>query len=101
MKAITINKRSVRISSALLAALLVLAGCSVAPTYERPPVATSVAYKEAANTDGATTDWKTAQPSEALARGQWWKIFNDSGLDTLEEEAQAARSHGGATAPDS
>jgi len=90
MKAITINKRSVRISSALLAALLVLAGCSVAPTYERPPVATSVAYKEAANTDGATTDWKTAQPSEALARGQWWKIFNDSGLDTLEEEAQAA-----------
>ena len=90
MQAITINKRSVLISSALLAALLVLAGCSVAPTYERPPVTTSVAYKEAANTDNATADWKTAQPSEAAARGAWWKIFNDDGLNTLEDQALAA-----------
>jgi len=89
MNAVTINKRSIRISSTLLAALLALAGCSVAPSYQRAPVATSVAYKEAAS-DSAVTDWKTAQPSEDLARGQWWKIFHDDGLNALEAEALAA-----------
>ena len=82
--------RPARISSALLAAMLVLAGCSVAPTYERPAVNTSVAYKEAAaesaNTKAAS-DWKTAQPAEDMARGEWWKIFNDEGLNALEVQA--------------
>ena len=83
--------RALRISSALLAALLVLAGCSVAPTYERPPVATSVGYKEAADQPAtAASDWKTAQPSESLARGQWWTIFQDATLNDLEQQALAA-----------
>ena len=75
-----------RTSSALLAAMLVLAGCSLAPTYERPAVNTSVAFKEAADAKAAS-DWKTAQPAEDLARGEWWKIFNDEGLNALEAQA--------------
>jgi len=35
------------LGSALLVAMLVLAGCSVAPTYERPAVSTPATYKEA------------------------------------------------------
>ncbi|AYR22559.1 efflux transporter outer membrane subunit [Herbaspirillum rubrisubalbicans] len=85
--------RPVRIGSALLAALLVLAGCSVAPTYERPSVDTPAAFKEAAPTTqtGANgSQWKTAQPAEDIHRGQWWKIFGDDKLNALEDTAQQA-----------
>ena len=41
------TKRLIR-GSALLAVLLVLAGCAVGPTYERPAAAAPAAYKEAA-----------------------------------------------------
>lgn len=70
----------------LLAALLTLAGCSLAPTYERPAVATPAAFKEAP----AEGQWKTAEPAENLPRGEWWKAFADPVLDDLETRAAAA-----------
>lgn len=80
--------RPVRISSVLLAALLVLAGCSVAPTYERPAVDTPAAFKEAAVQTGENgSQWKAAQPAEDITRGEWWKIFNDDSLNQLESRA--------------
>ncbi|WP_394777932.1 efflux transporter outer membrane subunit [Undibacterium sp.] len=75
--------------SSLLMLLMVLAGCSVAPTYERPEVSTPAAFKEAA-TAQANTAWKEAQPSEDMARGEWWKIFGDASLNDLEAQAQTA-----------
>lgn len=69
-----------------LAALLVLAGCSVTPPYERPAVDTPPAYKEAP----ATGPWKAAEPAEAIARGEWWKVFADPTLDRLEAQAAEA-----------
>ncbi|MFX6201664.1 hypothetical protein ABTF50_19900, partial [Acinetobacter baumannii] len=74
-------------------ALLVLAGCSVAPTYERPAVDTPAAFKEAApapQTGENGSQWKTAQPAEDIARGEWWKIFGDDKLNALEDTAQQA-----------
>ncbi|WP_050469026.1 efflux transporter outer membrane subunit [Herbaspirillum chlorophenolicum] len=86
--------RPVRIGSALLAALLVLAGCSVAPIYERPSVDTPAAFKEAAPQTTVAgengSQWKAAQPSEDIARGEWWKIFSDDSLNALEDRAQQA-----------
>lgn len=78
-------------ATGLLAALLI-AGCSLAPTYERPAVSTPAAYKEAApaaskEAVAGNTQWKTAQPSEAVARGEWWKVFDDAKLDELEQDA--------------
>jgi NodT family efflux transporter outer membrane factor (OMF) lipoprotein len=35
------------------------------------------AYKESA-------DWKQAEPLDASARGDWWTLFRDPGLDALE-----------------
>ncbi len=81
----------------LLATLLVAAGCSVMPAYDKPELATTPAFKEAPiawsqatikAADG--TEWKAAQPSEELARGKWWTVFNDSTLNTLEEQALEA-----------
>ncbi|MBP0598540.1 efflux transporter outer membrane subunit [Herbaspirillum sp. LeCh32-8] len=93
MNALNMNSllRPVRIGSALLASLLILAGCSVAPTYERPAVDTPVAFKEAGPQAGENgSQWKSAQPSEDIARGEWWKIFNDDSLNALEDRAQHA-----------
>jgi multidrug efflux system outer membrane protein len=58
----------------------VLAGCSLAPHYQRPTVpAPASAYKEAG-------DWKVAAPADGSARGPWWQMFNDPGLDALEAQ---------------
>jgi NodT family efflux transporter outer membrane factor (OMF) lipoprotein len=66
-----------------LAAILIsalLAGCSFAPTYHRPALATIPAsFKEAPG-------WRTAVPSDAVARGEWWALFNDPTLDALERK---------------
>lgn len=80
---------------ALVAA--VLAACAVGPEYERPAAPTSAAFKEAQTgvtqvvikgADG--TQWKTAEQSEALTRGEWWTVFGDPALDALEAQATDA-----------
>jgi multidrug efflux system outer membrane protein len=87
------NKSSFGLATGLLAALLI-AGCSVAPTYQRPDVSAPGAFKEAApvakDVAPAEGNWKKAQPAEEIARGEWWKIFNDETLNALELEALSA-----------
>lgn len=78
---------TVKHASALLTLLLTLAGCAVGPSYERPTVATPAAFKEAAISPQEAGNWTPAQPSEDVLRGAWWTIFNDDGLNTLEEQA--------------
>ncbi len=79
--------------SSLMALLLLVAGCSLAPTYEKPDVNAPSAYKEtpqkALDASEAGT-WKTAQPSEEMLRGEWWTIFDDAKLNDLEKQAQDA-----------
>jgi NodT family efflux transporter outer membrane factor (OMF) lipoprotein len=60
---------------------LFLNACTVGPDYVRPKVAVPTHYKEAKN-----KDWKIAQPQDACNRGEWWKIFNDPQLNTLEAQ---------------
>jgi NodT family efflux transporter outer membrane factor (OMF) lipoprotein len=66
----------------LTAVSLVLAGCAVGPDYKRPAAMpnnapTPMAFKEAEG-------WKQAEPSDAVSRQDWWKVFNDPLLDALE-----------------
>ncbi len=70
-----------------LAAVLFLAACSVAPTYQRPDGMVGAAFKE---TVPESAQWKRAEPSEAIARGQWWTIFDDAKLDELQADAARA-----------
>ena len=78
--------------SLLLGALLVVAGCSLAPTYDVPATpGVSGAFKEAPQESlagEALGAWKTAQPAENMARGEWWKVFGDAKLDELEQQAR-------------
>jgi NodT family efflux transporter outer membrane factor (OMF) lipoprotein len=71
-------------AAALAAWSLALAGCSLAPHYERPSTRPPpTAYKEAG-------DWKVAAPADTQARGRWWTMFRDPDLDALEEQLTAA-----------
>jgi NodT family efflux transporter outer membrane factor (OMF) lipoprotein len=63
---------------------LALAGCSLAPHYERPGTAAPPeSFKEAG-------DWKVAAPADTAARGHWWTMFRDPDLDALEEQVTQA-----------
>ena len=78
--------RNLGIASVAFVALL--AGCSLAPTFERPEVETPAQFKEL--TPAERGNWKVAQPAESQPRGDWWKAFGDPVLDRLEAEAIAA-----------
>ncbi len=69
-------------------AALFLAACAVGPKYARPAVPTPTAYKELTTTNvPAASNWKAAQPSDAVSHGKWWEMFNDVELNRLEEKA--------------
>lgn len=66
---------------------LLLTSCMVGPKYSRPPAPTPPAYKEMPpDNSPQASEWKTAQPSDAMARGKWWEIYNDPELNNLEEQ---------------
>ncbi|SAL52893.1 multidrug efflux system lipoprotein [Caballeronia peredens] len=76
--------------SLLMGTLLILAGCSLAPKYEVPSTPTTATFKEAPRQPLSPEEagtWKTAQPSEDAARGEWWKVFGDEKLNDLEQQA--------------
>ena len=62
---------------------LVITGCAVGPTYQRPTTQDVVAYKEAG-------DWVTAAPADALERGLWWQLFNDPVLNDLAARVEVS-----------
>ena len=64
---------------ALAALLVLLTACTVGPDYVRPTVEAPTAFKEM---DG----WKTAQPRDQELKGKWWEAYDDSLLNSLEEQ---------------
>ncbi|QPI75565.1 efflux transporter outer membrane subunit (plasmid) [Sphingobium sp. Cam5-1] len=75
------RNRSVR--SAGLLIMTGLGACSMAPQYRPPQVTPPKSYREIAG-------WTPAAPMDAVARGDWWRVFNDTVLDDLEQKAEAA-----------
>ena len=63
----------------LLTATGQFTGCAVGPKYKTPMTPAPPAYKEMG-------DWKTAQPSDQNLGGNWWEIFQDPQLNTLEQQ---------------
>jgi len=70
-----------------LLALAVVTGCKVGPNYQRPSVPPAPgAYKELPPPNPPNGTWKQAQPSDAALKGNWWEIYNDSQLNSLEDK---------------
>jgi NodT family efflux transporter outer membrane factor (OMF) lipoprotein len=75
----------------LLAGLLLLGlgaatGCMVGPNYHRPSAPATPEFKEAAG-------WEPAHPADRATpalRAQWWSMFGDSELNTLEAQVAPA-----------
>lgn len=92
MKVFAKNRMLLR--SVWLATVLATAGCSLAPTYLKPNVSMPPAYKEEKTQPllkpAEAGNWKTAEPSEDIARGEWWRVFKDPALNDLERQAQDA-----------
>ncbi|MDE8349815.1 MAG: efflux transporter outer membrane subunit [Acidocella sp.] len=61
----------------ILTLSIALSGCMVGPDYNQPTMAAPAAYKEAPG-------WAQAQPADAVPKGNWWELFNDSELNKLE-----------------
>ncbi|KQX25723.1 MULTISPECIES: efflux transporter outer membrane subunit [unclassified Sphingomonas] len=64
-------------------ALVLLAGCSMAPAYRPPQTVVPQGFKE-------VEGWTAARPMDAAARGEWWKAFDDPVLDDLIARAAQA-----------
>ncbi len=73
-------------AGAALALLLCGVGCSVGPKYQRPSAPTPPAYSD----NGRNGDWTHAQPQDAAARKNWWRIYGDGQLDQLEQRCAAS-----------
>jgi len=65
--------------------LALLTGCAVGPDYKRPPAMASVPDTYA----GATNGWKLAAPQGQFPKGNWWTVFGDPELNSLELQASA------------
>lgn len=96
-----------KLLSLTIACCVGLSACAVGPDYKRPQSAASEpaieknadknsdvssqtaeqknAYKE---TQG--DKWKMAEPADHQQRGNWWEVFNDEQLNTLQAQLLAA-----------
>jgi multidrug efflux system outer membrane protein len=59
---------------------------AVGPDYKRPDAAMPSTYRDADDRGS----WKVGTPNDAVARGEWWKLFADPALDALETQALAS-----------
>ena len=81
--------RAIRIS--LPGLLLLLSGCMVGPKYKTPAAITAPAFKETPPATFAENDgWKPGQPSDSKLKGDWWTMFGDDTLNSLELEVDTA-----------
>lgn len=64
-----------------------LAGCSLAPPYERPSASAPASYKESPT---AQATWFPAAPADELDRGPWWNLFGDPVLSGLVDQVDVS-----------
>ncbi|MDP9056882.1 MAG: TolC family protein, partial [Pseudomonadota bacterium] len=72
------NIRSPFLRMVAVVSVSALAGCNLAPHYQVPTSTSLTAYFKGA------PGWVVAQPADAVAKGEWWHLFNDPALDALE-----------------
>ncbi|MGA8815994.1 MAG: efflux transporter outer membrane subunit [Xanthobacteraceae bacterium] len=62
---------------------IVLSGCALGPDYKPAAAPVPTKFKE-------LKGWKLARPSDALDRGDWWKIYRDKRLDVLIRQVEVS-----------
>lgn len=83
---------SIACTAAICFALIgisLLSGCNVGPKYVAPVPPTVPTFKEAAPAAYSAAPpgtWQPAQPQDAVLKGKWWEMFNESELNALEDQ---------------
>jgi NodT family efflux transporter outer membrane factor (OMF) lipoprotein len=78
-------------SLAVLGLTLVLSSCKVGPQYSKPSTPVAPAYSEQPPAKFQEVNgWTTAQPKDAVLRGNWWEIFGEAELNSLEVQVGPA-----------
>ena len=72
---------------ALLGVVTFLASCTVGPKYTKATVPAAPAFSEQ---PPEGSGWTVGKPSDAQLRGDWWKIFGNEDLNSLEQQVSAA-----------
>jgi len=72
-----------RAVASVTAVAILVGGCTIGPTYERPTAATAGRFK-------AAEGWVDAEPADALDRGPWWALFDDPLLDALASRVEVS-----------
>lgn len=75
---------------AIAVSVAAISGCMVGPHYQRPSTAAPPAFKEATLQDDTQKTWSPVKPSDQLIKGDWWTMYRDSKLDTLEAGVDTA-----------
>jgi NodT family efflux transporter outer membrane factor (OMF) lipoprotein len=72
--------RHLLLATLCAATILLVSGCTVGPNYVRPTAEVPTEFKE------TPPNWKQAQPSDAVAKGKWWEVYQDPQLNELEAQ---------------
>jgi len=68
-------------------AALTNSACIVGPNYAKPATPVAASFKEPLPPNFKEAEgWKQGEPKDDLHRGKWWEVFNDPGLNALEEQ---------------
>jgi multidrug efflux system outer membrane protein len=62
---------------------LIFAGCTVGPKYQRASAPVPAHWD-------VPEPWRESAPQDALPKGEWWAIFHDDQLDSLEKDSLTA-----------
>jgi NodT family efflux transporter outer membrane factor (OMF) lipoprotein len=75
-----VSPRRQSVFAAAAIAAVALAGCSVGPKYVKPTAEVPADFKE------TPSNFKVAQPSDAITKGKWWEVYGDTQLNSLEDQ---------------
>src|SRR5882724_5361953 len=70
------------IAHTVIACGVLLGGCTVGPNYKRPAATVPAKWDVA-------EPWRESAPKDGVAKGEWWNVFHDDDLNTLEKQALA------------
>jgi NodT family efflux transporter outer membrane factor (OMF) lipoprotein len=84
-------KRLLLSAGALAISCAWLSGCMVGPKYTKPTTPIAPAFTEQPHPQPTPGDgWAIGTPQDASLKGDWWRLFHDAQLDTLEQQVDTA-----------
>lgn len=78
-----LQRHFLKFGVAVSSAAAMLSGCTVGPNYQRPSAPVPAKWEVA-------EPWRESTPKDAVPKGEWWSVFHDDDLNTLEKDALAA-----------